>query len=562
MSDAMTLHKYLSVAAGQPLINSANPAIETCDPNQGCTAGHLWRTSLFVLYVTFGNFLLPMSITVDQATIPDVISHFERQLPPPVPDDSHLRLEMRQWFEGVPMVDARNDAILKALLQDCSFRGAASVHSVLDLLFNGNKLACIISMYSDEEALTFGRFINSILRELLKWHENKDDAYAKFAHGPDKKLPGFGRVSIPIEIQRITSTLKGCLDTGDFQQIRNSLVILTACSGSFPKVDTMALELKQAIEPLARHDERGDIKTTAGSSLALFRDPEKNFQPHHKFCNVPEPARANPIVAHGTSETATARSSTHSRKMPLQRDTNPRHLPSTNLGLNRNNGVQSTQAESTDDDEQKRATPTPTTYALHSREREHVRPSSKLHDPRATTPSKQDKDNSTLSAGAPPGQANRAAHALPIRPDSQPRSRQPERSGGVERPPDHGHHGRYDNRGPPNDYGRLDRSNDPSRPRDGSPGRRGRPVPGGRTPERIPPVVDHREWPTQNTREYDDRGMRAPLRDARAPLYGPQLGTLEILETQGINVSDLILEGILATSNGTPKNAIKLIPCS
>ncbi|KAH8724727.1 transcription factor/nuclear export subunit protein 2-domain-containing protein [Phaeosphaeriaceae sp. PMI808] len=623
MSDANdSTQGILSVAAGQPLINSANPAIETLvtqikDALPDTFGGH----PCLSLYVTFWQLSLA---DVDNGGFKqqyqNVISHFERQLPPPVPErrgynqsmprketdemrrakieiaklkmeqqevtlannltQSHLRLEMRQWFEGVPMVDARNDAILKALLQDCflprscmslqdaSFAAAMLkfMHSsgvpgfrtlkLLDLLFNGNKLACIISMYSDEEALTFGRFINSILRELLKWHENKDDAYAKFAHGPDKKLPGFGRrfdsdrnptdhlqyddfCKVLFKWHKALFTaLKGCLDTGDFQQIRNSLVILTACSGSFPKVDTMALELKQAIEPLARHDERGDIKTTAGSSLALFRDPEKNFQPHHKFCNVPEPARANPIVAHGTSETATARSST-----PQSQDASTtRHkstAPTFNKSRPESNGVQSTQAESTDDDEQKRATPTPTTYALHSREREHVRPSSKLHDPRATTPSKQDKDNSTLSAGAPvaptslvpprpegrhtpqPGQANRAAHALPIRPDSQPRSRQPERSGGVERPPDHGHHGRYDNRGPPNDYGRLDRSNDPSRPRDGSPGRRGRPVPGGRTPERIPPVVDHREWPTQNTREYDDRGMRAPLRDARAPPVRP-----------------------------------------
>jgi THO complex subunit 2 len=84
----------------------------------------------------------------------------------------------------------------------------------------------------------------------------------------------------------LLTALKGCLDTGDFQQIRNSLVILTACSGSFPKVDTMAIELKQIIEPMAKHEERGDIKTTAGSSLALFRDPEKNFQSEYKFRNV------------------------------------------------------------------------------------------------------------------------------------------------------------------------------------------------------------------------------------------------------------------------------------
>jgi THO complex subunit 2 len=331
---------------------------------------------------TFGEHpCLSFYVTFWQLSLPDVdnggfkqqyqstIAHWERQLPPPVvpgrrgynPNiprketdamrqakievaklkveqqevmlassltQNHLRIEMRQWFEGVPMLDARSDALHSALLQDCflprsrmslqdaqfaaamlKFMHTSGVPGfrtikLLDLLFNANKLSCIVSMYSDDEALTFGRFIHSILRELLRWHENRDDAYAISAHGSDKKLPGFGRRfdadRNPIDHlqyddfckllykwhKALFTALKSCLDTGDFQQIRNSLVILTACSGSFPKVDTMAAELRQAIEPMAKHDERGDIKTTAGSSLALFRDPEKNFQSEFKFRNV------------------------------------------------------------------------------------------------------------------------------------------------------------------------------------------------------------------------------------------------------------------------------------
>jgi THO complex subunit 2 len=268
---------------------------------------------------------------------------------------THLRFEMTRWFEGVPMLDPRSDALHSALLQDCFIprsrmslqdaqfaaamlkfmhsSGAPGFRTIklLDLLFNANKLACIVSMYSDDEALTFGRFINSILRELFRWHENKEDAYAQSAHGADKNLPGFGRKfdadRNPTEHlqyddfckvlykwhKALFTALKACLDTGDFQQVRNSLVILTACSGSFPKVDTMASELKQAIEPLAKHDERGDIKTTAGSSLALFRDPEKNFQSDHKFRNVSKRSTRSPnahshIKGPGATKTNNARS--------------------------------------------------------------------------------------------------------------------------------------------------------------------------------------------------------------------------------------------------------------
>jgi THO complex subunit 2 len=364
-------HQDSPITDAQLSTGSANPAIES-----------LVEEIKAALPETFGEHpCLSFYVTFWQLSLPDVdnggfkqqyqstIAHWERQLPPPVvpgrrgynPNiprketdamrqakievaklkveqqevmlassltQNHLRIEMRQWFEGVPMLDARSDALHSALLQDCflprsrmslqdaqfaaamlKFMHTSGVPGfrtikLLDLLFNANKLSCIVSMYSDDEALTFGRFIHSILRELLRWHENRDDAYAVSAHGSYKKLPGFGRRfdadRNPIDHlqyddfckllykwhKALFTALKSCLDTGDFQQIRNSLVILTACSGSFPKVDTMAAELRQAIEPMAKHDERGDIKTTAGSSLALFRDPEKNFQSEFKFRNV------------------------------------------------------------------------------------------------------------------------------------------------------------------------------------------------------------------------------------------------------------------------------------
>jgi THO complex subunit 2 len=401
-----------SVTEVQSITEPVNPAIEA-----------LVNEMKIALPDTFGKHpCLSFYVTFWQLSLPDVdnggfkqqyqniIAHWERQLPPTPPVSgrrgynpnvprketdqmrrakieiaklkveqqevilannliqSHLRVESRQWFEGVPMVGAQSDSLHSALLQDCflprsrmslqdaQFAAAMLkfMHSsgspgfrtikLLDLLFNANKLACIVSMYSDDEALTFGRFINSILRELFRWHANKDDAYAKSAHGSYKNLPGFGRKfdadRNPLEHlqyddfckllykwhKALFTALKSCLDTGDFQQIRNSLVILTACSGSFPKVDTMAMELKQAIEPMAKTDERGDIKTTAGSSLALFRDPEKNFQSEYKFRNVshlvgtpqshsnipqiPEPPKPTPTSVNGVSESADGKSVT------------------------------------------------------------------------------------------------------------------------------------------------------------------------------------------------------------------------------------------------------------
>ncbi|KAH7378483.1 transcription factor/nuclear export subunit protein 2-domain-containing protein [Phaeosphaeria sp. MPI-PUGE-AT-0046c] len=445
---------------------------------------------------------------------------------------SHLRVEMQKWFEGVPMLDARSDILHSSLLQDCFLpRSRMSLQDaqyaaamlkfmhnsgvpgfrtikLLDLLFNANKLACIVSMYSDDEALTFGRFINSILRELLRWHENKNNAYVQSAHGADKTLPGFGRKfdtdRRPVEHlqyddfckvlykwhKALFTALKACLETGDFQQIRNSLVVLTACSGSFPKVDAMAAELKAVIEPMAHHDERGDIKTTAGSSLALFRNPEKNFQSEYKFRNVPEPPKPPPAPINGANQTASSKSAT-----PQPQDSSSNKLKATAPVFEPKPETNGTPRA--DDNVQDRAVSTPPAQAP-IRDRESARAASKLHDSRAVTPAQQDRDT-----------------------DSQPgRSRQPDRP--PERHADHAPHGRYDGRVPPSDYGRLDRSGDPMRQREASPGRRGRLLPGGRTPERIPTGADAREWPGRDTRDYDDRTMRAPPRDTRgAPVRPP-----------------------------------------
>ncbi|KAH3906630.1 THO complex subunit 2 [Parastagonospora nodorum] len=606
----------------EPVVDSANPGIEA-----------LVKEMKTVLPDTFGQHpCLSFYVTFWQLSLPDVdtsgfrqqyqsvIEHWERQLPAPAPSgrrgynssvprketdqmrkakieiaklkveqqevilannltQTHLRVEMQRWFEGVPMIGAQSDELHSALLQDCflprsrmslqdaQFSAAILkyMHSsatpgfrtikLLDLLFNANKLACIISMYSDEEALTFGRFINSILRELYTWHENKNDAYAKFALGSDRKLPGFGKKfdsdRIPTDHlqydefckllykwhKSLFSALKVCLDTGDFQQIRNSLVILTACSGSFPKVDTMALELKQAIEPMAKHDERGDIKTTAGSSLALFRNPEKNFQSEFKFRNVPEPPKLSPTPVNGNSEGTPRKSATpqpQDNSSTKLKPTAPAFQPKTETNGNARGSTQRHEV-----DNQNRPTASPSTLPPSSRDWESARSNSRLQESRAATPSQQERDSVKPAAGTPvlststvpprPDGRNtpqgpptgRPSHVLPTRPDPQPpRSRQPERPGS-ERPLDHGSHGRYEVRGPPGDYGRLDRSGDPARQREASPGRRGRPVPGGRTPERMPHAGDPRDWAARDARDYDERAMRAPPRDARAPPVRP-----------------------------------------
>ncbi|KAH7390562.1 transcription factor/nuclear export subunit protein 2-domain-containing protein [Pyrenochaeta sp. MPI-SDFR-AT-0127] len=565
-------------------------------------------------YVTFWQLSLP---DVDEYGISqqyrDTIGYFERQLPPIVPErrgykpniprkdteearrakaeiaklkeeqqivtktntatQDSLRIEMRRWFDNIPMVDSRSDALHNALLQDCFIpRSRLSLEDaqfasamlkfmhksgvpgfrtikLLDLLFNSNKLTCIISMYTEEESRTFGRFLSEILRELQVWHENKNDAYAKCAHGTERKVPGFGK---RFDVDRhatdflkyeefcmllykwhkaLFTAIKTCIDSGNYMQIRNSIIVLNALNPSFPRVDVMANELRQTITQLGEAEERLDLKRSLQSILGGFNKTEKLWQKEHEFRNLPAP----PPPTNGADKTVTEKA-----KTPQPNDTKIDVTATAFRPKTETNGMRKGPTDKLDESASKRIVSAP---APSSRDREAARSVPQPPAPGASTPSQQEQnvEKFTNKPGPPmhpssvptrpdnrstPTQsipANRPSHNLPSRPDSQPaRARQSERPA-IDRPPEHGMHGRYDGRGPSSDYGRLDRSTDAGRQRETSPGRRPRPIPGGRTPERLPPVADprDREWAA---RDYDERAMRAPPRDVRAPPARPHPG--------------------------------------
>ncbi|KAI8940700.1 hypothetical protein NX059_001968 [Plenodomus lindquistii] len=494
-----------------------------------------------------------------------------------VATQSHLQNEMRHWFDGIPMLDSRSDALHNALLQDCFLpRSRMSLQDaqfaaamlnfmhksgtpgfrtikLLDLLFVSNKLSCIISMYTEDESRAFGRFLNGILGELQVWHENKNDAYERYALGPNKNLPGFGKrfdaernatsfltykefCSLLCKWHKALHTaLKTCIDSGNWMQIRNSVNVLKALHPTFPRVDFMATDLQHTITQLAEADARQDLKTSLLSILGDLNKSKKYWQTDHAFRQVPAPPA--PVNGHDKSTTDKAKPASEA-PTPKLKPTAPAFKPRSET-----NGNYAESSANKEDSTSKRPIFTPATTALPSRDHETPKPlddrastltqselgpftplSTKSGPPMhpSSVPVRPDAGRNTPSHSS---LGNRASHALPTRPDSQPpRNRQPERPN-IDRSSDHGAHHRYDNnRAPVNEYGRLDRPGEPVRPRDSSPGRRPRPLPGGRTPERIPAGTDHREWPGRDPRDYDDQRMRAPPRDVRAPPVRPPPG--------------------------------------
>jgi THO complex subunit 2 len=285
-----------------------------------------------------------------------------------------LKVELRRWFEGVPMMGPQCDVLHNALLQDCfiprsrisqedaqyAFSMLIFMHSsgvpgfrmsrLLDMLFNANRLTSIISMYTEAESSSFGRFLGGILRELQVWQENKDDAFVKNAHGLEKNLPGFGRsydgdrnatsfftydqfcMVLFKWHKALAAALKTCLESGNYMQMRNSINVLHALGTNFPKVTSMGTELKEMVVRLKEGEERQDLMRSLESVLGPILKGEKFWQEDHVFRNVSASASPHtrqqtnalqvpaPTPAPGSTTNGSDKAATEKGKTPQPQD--------------------------------------------------------------------------------------------------------------------------------------------------------------------------------------------------------------------------------------------------
>ncbi|PVI07618.1 hypothetical protein DM02DRAFT_648667 [Periconia macrospinosa] len=484
---------------------------------------------------------------------------------------SRLSREMQQWFEGVSMTGQAAENLHDRLLQDCFFprlrmslqdahyssamlffmhRTGVPIFRLskfLDKLFNANKISNMILMMSEEEAKYFGRFLHDILKELQRWHQDKN-LYEKHAFGEQKQLCGFGRSFNPDKTPSsfidhdqfrilhykwhaaLFNALKTSLKDGQYTELYNSINILKAVSSAFPRVETMATELRQIVETYAKNDDRDDIKVAANSLLYEFKRSAKLLKSESFFRTG-----VDPVV---NKTTVPSRTTSEQPKTPQPPETAAKKLnatvPSFRPQTPEVNGQPKSTPEKSSSDEQKppaTSTTTSTVPRLNGREPNKVAPSpseanaTRLGSGRTTNrpplmnnPSTQSTNAGPMrpdarSANQTPIGNNRATHALPTRPDAQPpRGRQPERPNDRTAEYNTGHPRHEIRPTPVSDYGRLDRGTDGMREREVSPGRRR-----SRSPHRGSGVPDRREWMQRDPREYEERPLRPPPRETRGP---------------------------------------------
>lgn len=241
---------------------------------------------------------------------------------------ARLQKEKDRWFFGMR---GKHDALNVAILEQCllprlllspidafyCFKMLKYLHNsgtpnfrtvgLLDQLFRDQRLTALIFQCTSKEADNLGRFLNEILRDLSRWHAEKA-VYEKEAFGTKRDLPGFAMAVDPEgkpatfldyeDFRRLlykwhrllASSLKTCLNGGEYMHIRNAISILKAIVQYFPAVNWIGRDMLTSVNNLSQTDERDDVKIPAASLIGDLNRREKKWMLPQAFMIVSQPS--------------------------------------------------------------------------------------------------------------------------------------------------------------------------------------------------------------------------------------------------------------------------------
>merc|ERR1719228_1866828 len=220
---------------------------------------------------------------------------------------ARLRQEKDAWFLSRSARSAKNETITQflqfCLFPRCIFTAidaayAAKFVSVIHTLKTPNfsTLICYDRIFCDitytvtscteNEAGRYGRFLEAMLESVMKWHADKDlferecSGYPGFItkfRVTDKSSSGNAdNDTVDFENFRhvchkwhykIAKALVVCLESKDFVQIRNSLIVLTKIIQHFPAIQNLATVIEKRIDRVCEEekDKRQDLYIKARS---------------------------------------------------------------------------------------------------------------------------------------------------------------------------------------------------------------------------------------------------------------------------------------------------------
>ncbi|XP_063849502.1 THO complex subunit 2-like isoform X3 [Scylla paramamosain] len=262
--------------------------------------------------------------------------HVERVL-------ARLQQEKDRWFTLRGARSPKNDTVT-AFLQLCLF--PRCTFTTLDAIYcakfvkmlhslktpNFSTLICYDRMYCDitytvascteQEAHRYARFLLGTLETVMHWHTSHNNYERECA-----SYPGFVtkyRVSrqeandyVDYENYRhvvhkwhykITKALITCLESGDYIQIRNAILILQGIIQRFPAIINLAIVIEKRIEmvKLQERNSRNDLYVLANSYSGRLKAIKPNLPQEPEFHIVPKRTPAAQKVNGTPDSTATS----------------------------------------------------------------------------------------------------------------------------------------------------------------------------------------------------------------------------------------------------------------
>ncbi|XP_074649653.1 THO complex subunit 2-like isoform X2 [Tubulanus polymorphus] len=197
-----------------------------------------------------------------------------------------------------------------------------------------------VTCCTENEAHRYGRFLCSALNSIMHWHANKllyDQECAQF--------PGFVTVfrkgadsnnkADQLEYEnyrhvchkwhyRITKAMVACLESGNYVQIRNALIVLTKILTHYPRVQQFGQALERRVERIKEEEreKRPDIYAIAVGYSGQLKSKKSTWVAEQDFHikDVKEAPKLSTVkttktvVENGTSASSSSKENSHSKK--------------------------------------------------------------------------------------------------------------------------------------------------------------------------------------------------------------------------------------------------------
>nr|CDS33837.1 tho complex subunit 2 [Hymenolepis microstoma] len=157
----------------------------------------------------------------------------------------------------------------------------------LDRIFNDITLP--VSICTEKEAHRYGRFLCKVLEFVMRWHSSEEIFNQECGQYPGfvtvfRKGPHSNTKADQLQFEnyrhvvhkwhyRMTKAAVACLESGNYAQIRNALIVLIRILPYYPKVDQFGMAVERRVNKLkeSEKDKRPDLKVIAFSYAGMLR---------------------------------------------------------------------------------------------------------------------------------------------------------------------------------------------------------------------------------------------------------------------------------------------------